>query len=419
MNRKFVGAMSAIAVMASTLPYGVAQAAGQSGSVTISMWDLTENTDDKMIISDFEKAYPDIHVKLTTYSVDGIKQQEKVAASSGSLPDVYFDWGGSLASYYQQNGLALNLNPYLKSLKWDKRFSKLAIQLGSYGGKFYEVPMNLDGMVLFYRKDIFAKYHLQPPTTFAALQNVAKTLKTHGITPFGGGGLHSWYTMRFMDALIEHFVGSKGHDALMSLKGNWNTPAVVQAYVTLGQWAKAGYFPKGLLSIDETQDASQFEQGKAAMVLEGPWFDGQMVADKFPISKVATFEFPEGHQPNRLSSFVQGYMVSSKSSNADAAVKFLNYFTSNQNLSKYKTTLSNPFGNVHVSPPASQPNAAVIQKELAKDGGFLISDQYLPQQVVQDYWQSFNSVVAGTMTPQAAAKFMEQQVTQYKQSNGG
>lgn len=391
--------------------------ASSTSKTVLTLWTQNNGAEVSTVVKNFEKKYPNIVVKISTFATDPLKQAEKVAANSHTLPDIWFDWGGTLASYYEQNGLALNLNPYIKKFGWNKRFSPLSLKLSSFKGNLYEVPLQLNGLGLFYRKDIFSKYHLSPPTTFAQLNTDAAILRSHGVAPFGLGGLHSWMTMRFMDALIEHYAGAQMHDKLMGLSANWNNPKVIAAFQELRNWTVKKYLYPGFLAIDETQDTNQFEQGKAAMILEGPWVMQTFASDKFPINKVGFIPFPEGGT-NRLSSFMQGYMINAHSPNVSDALKFMNFYTSTAELNRVRNLVQMPVANVHVFPPANQPQVKQVQQDSVKNGGFLISDQFFPQTIVQDYWQAIDSVAGGTMTPQKAAVFMQKQISAYKSSSG-
>ena len=62
----------------------------------------------------------------------------------------------------------------------------------TWDGKQWALPMDFAGIGIVYNKDIFAKYKLQPPTTYRELERVAKTLKDNGITPFAGLLKENW-----------------------------------------------------------------------------------------------------------------------------------------------------------------------------------------------------------------------------------
>ena len=67
------------------------------GKVTVKFWAIaTQGWKD--VIAEFSKAYPNIDIKWTKYSTDELKQALRVASASGKMQDMWFNWGGSLAS---------------------------------------------------------------------------------------------------------------------------------------------------------------------------------------------------------------------------------------------------------------------------------------------------------------------------------
>ena len=59
------------------------------------------------IVEAFNAANPDIKVIPSFFDTDGIKDACKVAASSGTLPNMWFNWGGSLGGFLR--GQRINL----------------------------------------------------------------------------------------------------------------------------------------------------------------------------------------------------------------------------------------------------------------------------------------------------------------------
>jgi ABC-type glycerol-3-phosphate transport system substrate-binding protein len=83
-----------------------------SGNVTFSFWGIASQPW-QVMIDDFQKTYPNLKVKWTKYSTDEMKQAVRVASSAGKMSDAWFNWGGSLASPYEEGGHALELTPQL------------------------------------------------------------------------------------------------------------------------------------------------------------------------------------------------------------------------------------------------------------------------------------------------------------------
>ena len=98
-----------------------------TGNVTVELFALATNGFDP-VVEAFNKQYPNITVKLTKFGTDEMKQALRVGASSGKMPDVWFNWGGSLASAYNKAGLALDLTPRIKELKLDETLIPSAIK---------------------------------------------------------------------------------------------------------------------------------------------------------------------------------------------------------------------------------------------------------------------------------------------------
>jgi raffinose/stachyose/melibiose transport system substrate-binding protein len=112
---------------------GVAEEAAKppvpSGNVTFSFWGIA-STPWQIMIDDYQKTYPNLKVKWTKYSVDEIKQALRVASAAGKLGDAWFNWGGSLASPYEDAGHALELTPELQARYGvDKNIVPAALEL--------------------------------------------------------------------------------------------------------------------------------------------------------------------------------------------------------------------------------------------------------------------------------------------------
>ena len=85
--------------------------------VELTFWSMAQRKEfEDNIIAAFTKKYPEIKITPTYYSTDDIKANLKVAASSGTLPDMWYNWGGSLASYYPANGLTYDFTEYARDL---------------------------------------------------------------------------------------------------------------------------------------------------------------------------------------------------------------------------------------------------------------------------------------------------------------
>jgi raffinose/stachyose/melibiose transport system substrate-binding protein len=284
-----------------------------SGNVTFSFWGIASSPW-QVMIDDFQKAYPNLKVKWTKYSVDEMKQALRVASAAGKMGDAWFNWGGSLASPYEEGGHALELTPELQATYGvDKHIVPAALELAQHNGKLYGVPIWVRPMTIFYKKSIFDKYGLTAPTTFDELEKVCETLKSKGVIPVANGGKFSWMTMRTTDFFVEHFAGPAMHDKLHALLASYNSPEVIKAFTKLKEWVTKGYFNEGFISLDPAQALPLLQQDKAAMIFQGPWIEDQNIipAKEDPNNYVPIIA-PADQKPVRVSGFQEQVQFWSK-----------------------------------------------------------------------------------------------------------
>ncbi|MCP8967745.1 ABC transporter substrate-binding protein [Ectobacillus ponti] len=393
--------------------------AGKDGKVKITLWDIKDQNDPYIapIVKDFMKENPDIQVEITPYAVDPLKEALKVAASSNTMPDAWFTWGGTLGSFYPENGLAADLTQVSKDDKWAEKFNKAAIDLSSYSGKVYGVPYHLNSVGMFYNKNVYQKAGLTAaPKTFAEFEEQMQKVKDAGSVPLAVGGKNGWMLMRFTEQLIEHYGGPDLHDKLNSMKASWDDPAVVKTFAKLKEWSDKGYFQKGFISMDPEEAETITYQDKGALVLEGSWYDGTLIAKGYKPENFQFFPFTTEQTPTRMSSFVEMFQVKAgldKEKQA-AVVKLLEYLTDKEVVNKYADKYG-AAATLGVTYPASTPHIKEMGEAVAK-GNFLIADQALPQEVVQKLFEAQDKVVLGEFSPEQAAKSIQEAVKSYKDS---
>jgi raffinose/stachyose/melibiose transport system substrate-binding protein len=389
-----------------------------SGNVTFSFWGIASQPW-QIMIDDFEKTYPNLKIKWTKYSTDEIKQALRVSSAAGKMADAWFNWGGSLASPYDDAGHSLEFTPLLQAVYGvDKNIVPAALDLARHNGKLYGIPVWVRPMTIIYKKSLFDKYGLTAPKTFDELEKVCETLKSKGVTPFACGGKFSWMTMRTTDFLIEHFAGPGMHDKLFSLEASYNSPEVIKAFAKLKEWVSKGYFNDGFISLDPNQSIPLLFQDKAAMTFQGPWIEDQNIipAHQDPNNYIPIIA-PADQTPVRVSGFQEQiqFWTKSKPDQQKAALLFASFVTTPEVAQRHIADFGSPSAVVGVLPPANRPIASQMAKWLQGSVGlYLPTDQALPQELVNAFWQAQDSLVLGTLTPEAACAQIQKAVDQYK-----
>lgn len=266
-----------------------------------------------------------------------------------------------------------------------------------------------------HRKDIFDDLGIEVPTTFEEFESVMEELKENKITPISLGGKFGWQTMRFTEAVLEHFAGPELKDNMIALEDSWDDPAVIKTYEKLKEWEDNGYFPKGFITADPNESKMALYSGDAAMVLEGPWFDTTLIEDEFDVEKIGVFSFPTDQTPLRVSSFVEMLQIKKDAPEEvqDAAVKFAEYATSKEAAEKYPENFHWIVTADGIEPPAELPNVPYLIDAM-NTGTFVITDQALPQDMIVKFFEAQDNVILGEFSPEEAAEFLQNAAEELK-----
>lgn len=412
MKKAILGCVMFIAIISVGWAVGNQQ---QSGKISLTIWhNATNQSGVEPSTIDFNKANPNIEVTAAFYNTDGIKDATKIAASSRTLPDMWYNWGGTLASFFVENGLTYDLTAYSKANNWDKIFLPAMLSLSTIDGKVSGYPFALSMAGIYYRKDIFQKFNLKEPQTFAEFEKVCDTLLANGITPLASGGLYGWHLMRYLDQLVEHYAGQELHDKILLFQAPFDCDAVVQALAKLKEWSDKGYFPAGFLTADPNSTYINVFAGKCAMDIQTPGYETTIAREKQDINNFGAFPLPndKGNRMAYWGNMVQ-LNVNLDSARLDACMKYLNYVYSNENANRYASGINVPLPRIDATVPADRPNSALLRDYVSKNGGFTITDQAFPTVVADALFKVQDALVNGQITPKQGASTVQAAIDTY------
>lgn len=428
MKAKKITALALATLMAaSTAITGCGGSGGESGSgssgsgaTEVTFWTLnTRQEAVDPIVEEFNSQHDDIQVTVSYYDTDGMKDACKVAASSDTLPNMWFNWGGSLGSFYVDNGLTYDLTEYAEENNWSEKFNSNALDLCTFDGKISGYPTSYNILGIYYRKDIFEQYGLEVPTTFEEFEQVCATLKENGITPISTAGLNGWHVMRFLELLIEHYAGAEQHDAMNTFDESWDNDAVAQAFEKYKEFVDKGYFPDGFLTQDPNDTLIAVANGQCAMDVQGQWYDGNIIQNGQDINNYGVFAFPSGGS-NRMSSFAEmtQFNANNTEEELDACVAFMDFYYSQENADKYSEYYNMPLPTADPVMPEGQPNVPIMLEMGEANGTFTITDQALPTEVADVLFNCQDAVANGQMDPADAGADIQAAIESYNANNG-
>jgi raffinose/stachyose/melibiose transport system substrate-binding protein len=379
----------------------------------IKVWTLTFANDSankawQKIIADFEAANPGTTIRIENRGVDEHKSALRVAAGSDQGPDIYFMWAGlGLGGEFVKAGLSLPLDKYYKEYGWSDRFLPSAGAFADiYPGGKHGVPFTFKGEAIYYNKKLFEQAGITAePATYEDLLAAAEKLKAAGIPAITFGGTVNWHVMRLMDVLLETKCGVEKHDALMAMTANWTKEAcATDAFAELGKWTK-DYTLSPFMGIDQAQAFNLFIAGRAAMMLEGDWLV-QQISENGNLDDYGIFPFPTN--TDRLYGFAEYHYISTKSPSADAAAKFLDYFTSTPVQQATLGLFSTTSINKEVKYENLRPLDAEWQDIFKKYSTvYMNGDQAFPLDVTTEYFRVINEVASGNIDAATAVQQMQ------------
>ena len=143
-----------------------------SAVVNLNFWSWTLNS--QAVVDEFNKTHPNIHVTFTKIT-GGPAGYSKVfdAFKAGNAPDVFNCEYGMLPEFVSE-GLVQDISQYVTPQL--KSELGTALPLTTLGGKTWAVPYDVEPTELWYRADLFKKYGLAVPTTWAQFQAEAQQL---------------------------------------------------------------------------------------------------------------------------------------------------------------------------------------------------------------------------------------------------
>ena len=275
--------------------------AGDDGSKEIVYWNIGTESPDKDIIakavdkfnSETESGYT---VTVVPTQNDTYKEKLVVAMSSGECPDMYSNWSGGPMYEYIDSGFGQPIDDLFNASEIKDKLMDAAVAQATYNDHVYAVPyQNVSLAGVFYNKEMFEKYGLSEPKTLADLENICKTLKDNGITPFALANGSKWTGSMYFMSLAARYGGLEPFQKAVAGEGKFTDDCFIKAGEKIQEWVNAGYFPEGVnsLSEDDGQAKQLMYQESAGMLLCGSWYTGTFSSDSEEFyQKIDWFPFP-------------------------------------------------------------------------------------------------------------------------------
>lgn len=308
------------------------------------------------LIANFEAANPDITVKQSTFPYADYRTKVAAAIPAGEGPDVVQLFYGWLNDYVQADLIQPLPAANFPADRIEAEFFPM-VKAMKIDGNYMALPTAVRSLALFYNKRMFKKAGLDaPPKTLDEMVAFAKkmtekdgagNITAEGITSGMTAQDHQWWR----EVLVRQFGGAPYSDDNKTV--TYNTEAGVKAL----QFYADMEMKEGITAstfMDEPQAA--FKAGRAGMHIDGSFRIGALKSTKGLDWGVAELPAgPTGVKSNYASYWVNAITSKAKGEKYDAAVKFMEYITSDEAMQIWLDT---------VGELPAKPSAAMTQANL-------------------------------------------------------
>lgn len=249
-----------------------------------------------------------------------------------SAPGIFTWWSGYRMKDLVDAELVADVSDIWKKYTDAGLYSPSLASAYTFKDKIYGIPNLVAYWAVFYNKKVFDENGITPPKTWDELTAAAAKLKAAGITPFGATVDGRWPAfIWFQEFLVRQ--NPDLYNRLMNGEAKYTDPEVEQVFKTWKDWIDKGWFTDPSISFGTAGTnamASEFAQGKLAMILVGTWYAATLQEAGMKPDDIGIFIMPN-EKPDMAPAviFETGpLLLAAKSSQAEKAMKVADFWMS-------------------------------------------------------------------------------------------
>jgi raffinose/stachyose/melibiose transport system substrate-binding protein len=374
----------------------------------------------------YEKAHPGVKIEFDYLENEAFKAKLPTLLQSKDRPSLFHSWGGGVMYEQINAGVCQDITSAISEGGFKDTFYPAGVQNFTYQGKTYGLPNDVAPIVFWYNKDLVQKAGVDPTKIkdWDDFIDAVKKCQAAGVTPIAAGGKDKWPLHFYPALLMMRILGKEGMQAAYDDKsGGFGSPDVVKAFQLFKDLASLNPFQKGYLANTYPESAGTFHDGKTAFHLMGTWdiTEGRSdAADQkgLPDEKLGWFFFPEvkggkGHA-NDIFASLDGWLVAKGA--PKETVDFLKVWLGKDVQDKIaEEGLFIPMVKGTADMIKEQFYKQIAQETATSQWIAIAIDQLLGPDTGRVFNDACADIAAGNMTPEQAAKTVEQSWEQNKQ----
>ncbi|WP_292932867.1 maltose/maltodextrin ABC transporter substrate-binding protein MalE [Noviherbaspirillum sp.] len=249
-------------------------------------------------------------VKVVVEHPEDAPAKFQQAAAAGKGPDIWI-WPHDRLGEWMNSGL---LQPITPGKEARAAIAPLAWNAFTVGGKTWGYPISIEAVSLVYNKDLVPT----PPKTFDEVLALDKKLSAQGKKAILWDYTNTYFTWPLLAAGGAYPFAMKSDGTFDPTSTGVNNAGAVAGVETIMKLINAGAMAKG---AGYSEMEAGFNQGKIAMMINGPWSWDNARKSKINFG-VAAIPTVNGKTASPFIG-VLGAMISKASPNKDIATEFL------------------------------------------------------------------------------------------------
>jgi ABC-type glycerol-3-phosphate transport system substrate-binding protein len=281
------------------------------------------NTAEKKLFEQFEDTHPGISLAIgPTHQAFAHSFLE----TDAQAPDIIADTFETFPAI--RRGMILDISDIWQDQDLAQAFPADFKALGEWNGKQYYLPVFTSWTAVYYNKELFAHYGLQPPQTWAEFLATSDTLLAQGVTPVALGWFELSPATLWIDYLDLRLNGPDFHTKLVQGEQRYDDPGVRKVFEAWKALSAKNYFSKNAAAMRMPESINEVLAGKAAMVLANSTDIGRLPAQDR--AKLDFFPFPimDPAVPLGEVGMSCGYVIPIRSQHPKEAMAFVHYMAS-------------------------------------------------------------------------------------------
>jgi ABC-type glycerol-3-phosphate transport system substrate-binding protein len=277
----------------------------------------------------FRAAFPNV-----TLAVEEYNRAPADYLTGAPIPDLMLITPGEFLDNAMASGALTDLTDLWTQSGADESTAPALRAMSERDGRQYYLPIGYNWNGVYYNKQLFEQYGLQPPQTWDEFLELSETLWLNGVTPFAISGADPFMGLLWFDYLDLRLNGAAFHKEFLAGDIPFDDPRIRMVFELWASLVEKGYFlqTSATMGIGDAlgmvAPAASSASPQAAMVLSGPAF----LAELTPAQRGALgfFPFPvlDFAQPPAEVVMEIGYMIPSQAPNRETALAFVGLLAS-------------------------------------------------------------------------------------------